>query len=678
MSAFFDKATRKASAFGSKLNKSLSDIDAKVSKVTGAIKGIGVAAAVAGGGLVYLGGTGVDFEQTIANIRAVSGATEEQLASMGQTALKTGADMGFSGVEVARSMEAMSKQGLNAEQVLEGVGGVAAAASADGSSLDDTMGGLLSTMAGLGAGAKDLQHIADVMAKAGDSTAASIGTLSESMSVFAPTARALKIPVEDAVGQLALLQDAGLDASSAGTTLSAVYSKLSAPMGRTKKALAKLGLSVKDATTGDMKKPADLLNEIFGKVAKIKGTVGKAGILTELVGLESQKALLNLVGSLEEGADGTSKFARIMGDLENGVDGYSKKIAEVKMNTTAGDLKRLSGEAEALKIELFGLVREPLRDTISGVKDWTEANKGLIVQRVQDTLGWISEHQEGVVMGLKAIGIGAAVFITLAAVVKAASVATAAYELVVGAATVASEVFTFATNTERLSLIGSTVATWGRQAAQWAYNAALTVGAAGSARFTLAEIGGRVAQFASAAAAGVATAAKWAYAAATGGATVGLGAYATAAYASVGATLAAMAPLAPFLVTILAITAAIGALVLAWNQWNALDKDLEGSGGISGTRDKMKQMGGSWYNPADWFEAHDAVMNDKAKEEARKRQAAKPQVVTPADRVAKSVTETNSTSTERAVVDINAPTGAKVTKKPGALTTIKTKRTGAL
>jgi TP901 family phage tail tape measure protein len=90
-----------------------------------------------------------------------------------------------------------------------------------------------------------------------------------------------------------------------------------------------------------------------------------------------------------------------------------------------------------------------------------------------------------------------------------------------------------------------------------------------------------------------------------------------ALWASLPAIGAAAASVGALLAPIAAVTAAIGALVLAWKKWNDLDKDLEGSGGISGTVSAMAKRG-----TLDPFEAHDAVLNEKAVKESRERRLA--------------------------------------------------------
>lgn len=416
LSATITKLHAKTAAFRAGFNKSMKEMDGHVGAVHGKLSKLATAmggVALAGGaGLAVLGKAGADFEHTLASLNAVAKPTQEELAKISATALSIGKDFGFSGIEVAKSMEAMSKQGLNVQGVIAGIGGVAAAAAADGSTIEETMGGLLATMAGMGKGAGDLQHIADVMAKAGDATAASIGSLSASMSVFGPTARSLGIPIEAAIGQLAILQDAGIDASSAGTTLSAVYSKLASPTKETSKALSALGLSVKDSF-GNLKPPQQLMTEVFKATSKIKGNVGQMAAFTDLVGLNSQKALLNLAGAV-----GSGKLDKVMGDLTQNVDGYATSIARLKQDSAIGDINKLKASFEALQITIFGLFSKDLRGLVSGMADWLAANQGVISSGILGFFEDLKANLPVIVTWLERIGKVVATFYAFAAAVK--------------------------------------------------------------------------------------------------------------------------------------------------------------------------------------------------------------------------------------------------------------------
>lgn len=352
--------------------KGLDALDKLQSKIAGSIKSTISTLSVAGLALGAVGGrvimTGADFEEAMSGVAAVSGATGEQFEILKKKALELGTTTKYSSTEVAGAMEIMAKAGMGVNDVMSGLPGILSAAAADGASVEDTATSLMAAMKSLGLGPESLGLLADQFAKAGDSTAASIGSLSQSMAIFGPVVKQLKIPVESATAQIAILQDAGIDASSAGTTLAASYSKLAAPMGRTKEALKKLGIEVADAQ-GNFKMPDVLLQEILRSTGKIKGNVGKMAAFTELVGLESQKALLNIAD-----AASTGKLDQVVASL-NDAAGYADKLAAKRLNNLKGDFGLLMSSVDGVAQSLFGLESGALRGVVQGTREWVDANK---------------------------------------------------------------------------------------------------------------------------------------------------------------------------------------------------------------------------------------------------------------------------------------------------------------
>ena len=322
---------------------------------------------------------GANFESTMSGVAAVSNATDTELAALKGRALELGKTTKFSATEVAGGMEIMSKAGLKVSDILTGLPGLLSAAAADGAGIEETANSLMSSMKAMGIGPEKMQLFADQMAKAGDATKASIGSISESLAIAGPVFKQLNVPMESAIAQIALLQDAGIDASSAGTTLAAAYSKLAAPMGRTKGALAALGLSVKDAM-GNMKPPERLLGEILGATSKIKGNVGQMAAFTELVGLESQKALLNVASAAKDG-----RLTSLVSDLKD-AGGYADTIAKKRLDNFTGDITMLGSAVEGVSIKLFDMEKGPLRGVVKGITDWVRANDDLIVSGIGDKL----------------------------------------------------------------------------------------------------------------------------------------------------------------------------------------------------------------------------------------------------------------------------------------------------
>jgi hypothetical protein len=83
-------------------------------------KGIGLAlaagAAVGGAALAGIISVGSEFENTLANIKATTGATDSQMQSFSKTAQALGSDVSLSGVsanDAASAMLELSKAGLS-------------------------------------------------------------------------------------------------------------------------------------------------------------------------------------------------------------------------------------------------------------------------------------------------------------------------------------------------------------------------------------------------------------------------------------------------------------------------------------------------------------------------------------------------------------------------------------
>jgi hypothetical protein len=194
---------------------------------------------------------------------------------------------------------------------------------------------------------------------------------------------------------------------------------------------------------------------------------------------------------------------------------------------------------------------------------------------------------------------------------------------------------TFATKGHSMATWASNAATWARGTATWAANFAQT-------KLTFSTIAGTGAAWAGATATWAKNAAQTASAFAANTAAVAQGRYATSAWGAAAANGSLVASFAPFLVTVGAAAAAVGALAVAWKQWEGLNAETGGLG-ITGLVGEMAKRG--TLNP---FEALDAHQNEKARAAAAAEQ---PQLASGGGRVDRSE------SVER--VELVLPPGAK-------------------
>lgn len=635
-------------AFGTRAQLALRGIDRWNSQIIAGFQRVGTTLAALSVPVGLVGAkviaAGMDFEAAMSGVSAVSNATGEQFDALKTKAMELGASTKYTGTEVAGAMEIMAKAGLNVEQVLAGVPGILSAAAADGATIEETATSLMGAMKSLGMGPEKMQLFADQLAKAGDSTAASIGTLAQSIGIFGPVVKQLGIPVESAIAQIALLQDAGIDASSAGTTLAATYSKLAAPMGRTKEAIKKLGIEVKDSM-GNMKPPDQLLNEILAATGKVKGNVGQMAAFTELVGLESQKALLNVAGAAKDG-----RLAALTENL-NDAAGYADKLASKRMDNLKGDLTLLSSAVDGVAVSLFDMEGGPLRDTVKSMTAWLDQNKQLITSGVSEFIADIKNNLPAIAKWSKRIAIGIGAFYAWTFAVKVASAATTAWSTATAVATFVKKILTATIVKNTAATVWNTTITKGHRLAIMARTGAMWL-------------------------------ANTATTALTGSTTTMAGATTAAAGATRGATVA----MRGFAGAAAAATAAIGALYLAYDQFQSFAKDNDGLGFF----DALMKSDGSLEG---MFAVVDSHMNKKAIARAKQRKkdaakedatdpfgaiskfeeqfaqidprtgAAQAQVLGEADKVAHSIKE--EIHREEVDITIHAPDGQKLEVKRG-------------
>ena len=691
MSSAISKLERRISTFASNASSSLKSIDQANDKIWSGLGALAAKAAAVGvvfGGMAgtaayNIGKTGADFEQAITNVGAVSLSTRKEIRALENEALELGLKTKFTATEAANAMETMARAGFTNAEVLAGIPGLLSAAAAEGITPGEVTEVVAATIKGMGLAATETNRVADVFALASAKTKSSILSLGESMSTVGPVAAQLGVSLEEATSAVALLQDAGLDASVSGSAVATMLTKLAKPSAEVSAQMKQFGVSFQDAH-GNMLPFVEVLKNIQMGAKKSGGNLQQMGFFSELAGMRGQKAALGLAKAFQSG-----KFDTLNDQLKNAA-GSAEKMANIRMDTLEGDLTLLNSSLDIVKISLFGIAGGGLRDVVQRTNEWVIANKDLIASKFVEYLGnakfavelfangaargfaeartafapvvWLfgvfGKHMsdsgtwpEKVRLIGEAFGFlgGVAVaFVAFTVAVKAARVAVFALELAtkgasaatwlwnaaIGAnkvatssSTVVTIVSTAATNAGRLAMIGSTLALRAK-------NVVTFVAFAATTRFTVAQVASKVAEFAGAAATWVANTARSAWMAVTVLATVATGAYETATLTSTAATEAgtiatdlATVSVGAFLVTVGAAVAAVGSLYAAWTQWKALES-------VSGGWEGVKAGVGGVLAGEGYFKGVDDYQNEVARNEARASGALPPDIASPAPQVA--------------------------------------------
>jgi len=413
--------------FTRSMTRGLRSANRAMGRVAGGLKTAGRNAAVAGAIFIAASANvlaaGAEFEQAITNVGAVSLQTRAEIAPLEKMALDLGRTTKFTSTQAANAMEVMTRAGFSMQEVMAATPAVLSAAAASGMEIAEVADHVSNALKGMGLESNQAARVADVLTLASARTNSSIGSLGESLRNVASTARQLGVPLEEAVASVALLQDVGLDASVAGSAFNTMLTKMAAPTDGIRKQMDAMGISFKDAE-GDMLPLSEVLGQLNKASAQVGGNFDKVAFLAELVGLRGQKAAANLGTLFESG-----KLTSLTAELENAA-GSADKMANLRMDTVNGSLLLLGSAVDAVKVKIFGLNSGPLKDVVDQITNWVGVNEDLIATNVGGFLSDLIENLDTIILVVKRVAIGIAIFIALSVVLKSLVLIITAVNLV--------------------------------------------------------------------------------------------------------------------------------------------------------------------------------------------------------------------------------------------------------
>jgi len=285
-----------------------------------------------------------NFEQAMAKVQAVSGASEGDLKSLTEQARQLGKDTQFSATQAAQGQELLARAGFKANEIIASMPGLLNMAAAEGMELAQAADIASNTLRGFNLPAEQTTRVADVLAKASASSNVSIASLGESMKMVAPVAAGLGISIEEATAMIGAMGNAGIKGTESGTALRGALLRLSQEPKAVEEALSRMGISARDAH-GNLRKMPDLMKALSQRM-KGMGEADKIKALSEIFGTKASSGMLAVMSAVESG-----NLEALEEGLRN-AGGASEEMARIMNNTAQGAMKRLGSATESILIDL--------------------------------------------------------------------------------------------------------------------------------------------------------------------------------------------------------------------------------------------------------------------------------------------------------------------------------------
>lgn len=382
---------------------------------------------VIGAGLAMAVKESMNFEQKMADIQAVSGATGEEMKKISELAVQMGEKTKYSSVEAGQGIEELIKAGVSLTDIINGgLEGALNLATAGELELGDAAEIASTALNAFKDDNLSVAQAADLLAGAANASATSVGEMKFGLSMVSAVAAGVGLSFKDTTTALALFAQNGLKGSDAGTSLKTMLANLIPKSNEAYDMFSDLGLITIDTgkamqflgekgikpTSNSFKDVTGALSEYAAKQAGVKVGSEKAekafqkltfetGIMTNaffdsngnlkemsdiaeilqmamqgLTAEQRQSYMYTLFGSdairaanilYKEGSDGVKNMYTEMSKVT------ALEVAETKMNTTKGKIEELSGAVDTLKKSFGDALLPILVDVVSGVQgvvDW--------------------------------------------------------------------------------------------------------------------------------------------------------------------------------------------------------------------------------------------------------------------------------------------------------------------
>ena len=443
-------------------NKKLGDTKDKAESVNQAAgvvgKGMAGAGAAIAAGFAVAVKSAVTFEKRMSAVKAVSGASGEEMKQLTDLALKLGAETKYNAEEAGAAIEELVKAGVKIPDVMNGAAkatvNLAAAGEID---LPKAAEIASNAMNNFGLEGSKMPRIADLIAGAANASAIDVKDFGYSLSQAGAVANLTGMSFDDLAVAIAEMGNAGIKGSDAGTSIKTFLSNLIPTTKAQKDLFVELGLVAVD-TGENMKKLAAqgikpvsnsyadvvaalekyvvsqglakegslkatklaqeyggqmgvLQNQFFDAEGKLKSFAEVQDLLAKsTAGLTKEQkleTLQTLFGSdairaaavfADNGAKGFNDMAGAMGKVT------AEATAQERMNNLAGQWELLTGALETLAIDVGRILLPFLKDLVSAVL------------KIVDVWGKLSPRTKTIIT---VIGAVVAIFLLLTGVILA-------------------------------------------------------------------------------------------------------------------------------------------------------------------------------------------------------------------------------------------------------------------
>lgn len=232
---------------------------------------------------------GAEFDKSMSNVKAVTGATGKEFDALREAAISWGEKTKYTAAEASDALYYMGLAGWDSQEAIAGLGPVLSLASAGDLDLARTSDIVTDAMSAFNLEAKDTEKFTNILAATMSNSNTDVDMLGESFKYVASVAGAFNYKAEDVAVALGLFANNGVKASQAGTGLRQALNALTKPSDEAAAMMDKYGVSLFNAD-GSTKDFMTVMEELRGTFGNVSLNAGEISTYLEDLGLNLDTA----------------------------------------------------------------------------------------------------------------------------------------------------------------------------------------------------------------------------------------------------------------------------------------------------------------------------------------------------------------------------------------------------
>lgn len=280
----------------------------------------------------------LEFNEKIAKVKALTGATTDEFRDLQKAAMEVGKTTKFTSEEAAEGMEKFALAGFKPKQIISVLPHIFDLAAASGEDFVMIADMVSDHMNAFNIGINDVGKATDILSNTMSRSNTTIEMLSEAFKYVSSSAHDLNMDLATTSAAVGLMGDQAIKSGQAGRNLKQALSKIAD--NKVQKQLKQLGINVKNSK-GEFVGMVDFVKQLEKTTSKMTG-INKMALLKDLFGDQGSLAINKLLtaqkevnGVMYKGADALAQFAK---ENEN-AKGKAKSMADVLLSEDSGKWK---------------------------------------------------------------------------------------------------------------------------------------------------------------------------------------------------------------------------------------------------------------------------------------------------------------------------------------------------